>query len=320
MQKLIFTLMIVLATFAALPVMAGDLIDTKIALGIDYIHGDTTYKIGGNVNSAADGIETKHFPVSELRFPMEVFIASANVDITVAKRVAMILHAGTSFTDETKDMQDSDWGEEPYPPELLTTYSRSKTSMDALVLSGKIRYRLYTNPLSELASHTREDYDLSFWAGLGYLHEEFEFKSKDTYQTSLVPGTIEGLFPGPTLTYDITYTVPYVELAATLDVDNKAEMTLSTGYSSYAEAEDIDKHLLKNWVSRGDCEGTATLVSFKSRFSITEHWFTGFHIDYRHIETEGESVTHENGEWHSTVDEKTKSESTIMGVTFGCNF
>ncbi|MDY6905615.1 MAG: omptin family outer membrane protease [Thermodesulfobacteriota bacterium] len=302
----------------ALPAMAGDWIDADFAIGVDRIHGETAYRIGGTYQTPGGTANTNN-PLSELCFPLEIFMASAQADIVVADRVAILLSARTGLTDETRDMQDSDWTSSAYPS-WRTIYSESRTDMDATELSGRLRYNLYTTHLTGIAVHTREQYNLSFWAGLGYLNEEFEFTASDTLQFSQDSGFSSGFFPGPTLTYDITYTIPYLEFAATLNVDNKTDLNFSVGYSPYAEAEDEDNHLQRNRVSKAECEGEATLLSLDTRFALTKHWFTGFSVDYRYIEADGPSVTLVNGAWNNTINEEIESEQSIFSVNIGCRF
>ncbi|MDY6824432.1 MAG: omptin family outer membrane protease [Thermodesulfobacteriota bacterium] len=319
MKHTVFALLMMGAIiFSGLPAAAGDLIDTDISVGIARLHGDTTYRIGGLVQTPT-GTDVTNSPLSELSFPLEIFMMSVNTEITVADRLALLLSAGTGLTDDTRDMQDSDWEWEDSPI-TRTTYSESSTELDALTFSGRLRYRIFNTHLNEFASHTGERYDLGFWAGVGYLHKEFEFAASDTYQTSRVAAQNLGLISGPTLTYDITYTIPYMELAATLNVNDKTDLNVSVGYTPYAKAEDEDHHLLRNMTARGDGDGDATLLSIDSRFALTEHWFTGLTVDYCYVETEGESVTYVNNAWAYTINEEMESEHTTISIKLGCRF
>ena len=58
-----------------------------VNLGTGMLRGDTTYQIGGTVTSPYYGREEVHFPISELAFPLNVYMVSAEGYIEFAERL-----------------------------------------------------------------------------------------------------------------------------------------------------------------------------------------------------------------------------------------
>jgi hypothetical protein len=57
----------------------------SVSVGTGYLTGDTQYQIGGRTIHA-DGAYEFHFPLSELKFPLDAFMVKGTVTVDFAER------------------------------------------------------------------------------------------------------------------------------------------------------------------------------------------------------------------------------------------
>jgi outer membrane protease len=103
-------------------------------------------------------------------------------------------------------------------------------------------------------------------------------------------------------------------------VNDKFSAEAFLGYSPEVDAEDKDQHLLRNLVSRSDCDGDAWLVSLHGRYNINLSWFVTLQADYIKIDTDGKSTSHEPGEEDITIYQEIESTQTFWSISVGYPF
>jgi outer membrane protease len=250
--------------------------------GVGKLSGDTTYAIGGE--------EYWTDPISELVWPLDVWMGS----LGVSAEFGSLFVSGEGFINLTSDsgqMEDSDWGilfvetggNPRFSPDSLDIFSTSDATLDATILDLKARYRLI-----DLAG-------VSLAAGAGWLYQNFTSEAsnlnqyspsaRDEYGLSFDPyaATAEGVG----ITYEVTYTVPYLEVAAAIQAGEKFSIEASLGYSPIVSVEDVDDHVLRSKLNVGDCDGTALMAAVDGRFNFTEKLFALFGASYLAIDAEG---------------------------------
>jgi len=292
--------------------------ESYITAGIGRLSGDTTYQIGGTIVHPL-GSSQLHFPISELEFPLDVWMVSIEGSKEFAEKWKVSAGVKKNITSDAGKMKDSDWGAyylEGYPAEqnTLDIYSESTAELDALIIDFNLRYRFY------------EKSNWSFIAGLGYTRQNFDYAISNLdqwYPSSYYYfGEDRGhdYASGKVLTYKITYTIPYIEIGIQRSFKDKFSVEASLGYSSIVDAKDEDVHILRAMVSEADCDGDAILFSFKARFDPSRNWFVMAEFDYTKIEVDGKSITYVGGEYSNTIDQEIKSKQIFAVLSVGYAF
>ncbi len=292
-------------------VVGGDL-----AIGIGALSGHTTYQIGGTVSTPLGSSEV-HFPISELEFPLDVFMVSLEGSIGFAERWKVSAGVKKNITDDAGKMKDSDWGvpfEDPpgsdswwwYGPDSLDIYSESDADLDALILDINLRYMVHRG----------------FFVGLGYIHQNFDYECSLIKQWS--PSGLSGYDYTGTgdvgLTYEVTYNIPYIEIVFMGKATDTFTVEMSLGYSPIVDVEDEDHHLLRSKVNKGDCDGDAILLSLEGRYDLPKNWFLTLGVDYTKIDADGTSKAYFSGVYDHTIDLEIESEQISYALNIGYAF
>lgn len=263
-----------------------------LRVGAGRLSGDTTYSIGGELTVAEGTFETWTNPISELKWPLDVWMASAGISAEVGPFIVSG-EAFRSFTGDAGEMEDSDWGvfyvlsggDPFFSSGSKDIFSASDTDLDAIIFDLKARYWFFRGDT------------LSFAAGGGWLYQNFDFEAERVNQYSPSAVDTYGLpsdpfaFSSPerVVTYEVAYSIPYLEVATAIRLGEKFRCEAFLGYSPIAAAEDEDHHLLRDPVkiSEGSTDGSAWAAGVDGRYSLTRHWFAALGLDYLFIDTEG---------------------------------
>ncbi len=284
-----------------------------ITAGIGSLSGDTTYRIGYPVYWVNFGVEGGYFPISQLEFPLDVYLGSieASLEVDIWK---LSFGVQKEITSDAGDMKDSDWLT-PSDPSQLDIYSKSDTELAALILDLNFLCRFYT------ASNW------SLMAGVGYLREHFDFECRlvRQYSPSGAYSAYDAVGDGSVgLTYEITYEIPYLEVGAQINLKEKFRLEASVGYSPFVQVEDEDHHLLRDKVNKGDLDGDALLFSLAGRYDLFKNLFLALQFDFRKIETDkGEMVATFGGAdsiFNHTVTEEVESKQMTTMFTVGVTY
>lgn len=313
-----------------------------VEIGLDRLSGNTTYEIGGKVTEVGAGSGVVHFPISKLEFPLAVYLISAKAGVTFRDAFRIGMGLKKNITPGEGTFEDSDWGywwlddHAWASQDTLDIYSESDASLDALLWDLHFSYTLKLK-----AAAVRLGLDtFALKLGLGFVHQTFDYDitnldqwypSYDIYKTdiendpdlstttkSIVKGHIYN--PGKVLTYTVDYTLfPVFETGAM--VEFRKGFSLETDFSlcPLVKAEDDDHHILRDKVSKGDCDGTAVLASLKAGYALTKDLSVGLHYDYISIHTEG-TQTQTGPDFTGTIDQHIESRQQYLGVSLGYAF
>ncbi len=305
--------------------------DIFLAAGIGIMRGHTTYQIGNSVDTP-DGSYESHFPLSELVFPLNTYMASLGTSILYRERLKSGLKFRTNIRKKTDNMKDSDWGvpwEYPegsgeywwYGPDHLDIYSESKTEVEAFILDFDILFKFYKN-----TSGYSLKKDLAFLAGIGYIFQRYYFECRLIQQYDYRYDAPEkqrrdAIGDGSVgLTYEVITHIPYIKLAAELVLKDRIYLNASLGYSPYVKLVDNDNHILNSKISKAKCEGTALIISAGAKYMITDKFFAGLNLDFISIETEGRQKQYDEGVWSATIDQKNFSQRQSLELSAGYIF
>jgi len=285
----------------------------NLTLGIDKASGDTTYQIGGTIDLAGGESEEIHFPLSQLEFPLDVYMVSVGGSIEFAEKWKVNVGVKKNITSDAGKMKDSDWGIywlEGYPwgeQDTLDIYSESDADLDALMMDINLRYRFY------------ERSDWSFAAGVGYIRQNFDYEVSNLDQWYPSSNYYFGYdwphdhVSGKIITYEARYSIPYVEIATGSKLKDKFHVEASLGYSPMVNVTDEDNHILRDRVTKGDCDGDAILFSLKGHYEFRKPWFLTIQVGYMSIDTDGKETQYLEGELYCTIDKKIKSQQMFIG-------
>ncbi len=289
-----------------------------ISIGTELMSGDTTYSTGGVVTFADGSSANLHFPVSELEWPLDIWLARVDAGINVGSswRINGVLK--TNISDPDDPMKDSDWGVfylagDPYSsPSDLDVYSESNISdFDALIWDINI----------EWAFLQRQSWNL--YAGLGYQYQKFEYDGQLIQETIYYLGTPVGVSYGDGsvgITYEMTYKMPYFLIGTDFQLTPNFTVSGSFAYSPWVDAEDEDHHLLRDRVAQGDMDGDAIMFDVSGTYNFTSSWFLegGFH--YTKIDVDGDQSVSMYGFPVLTQYEESESTQTSGYLNIGYRF
>lgn len=305
------------------PAVAG----FDVSVGSGYLANETQYQIGGHVVRADGSTDSYHFPISELRFPLDSYVIKGQVDADFAEKWEVMFSAETNLTDDTGKMEDSDWGYwDRSQPNRLDIYSKSDAEMDMFVLEGKVKYRFFRGYYGQNSMNPNagnRNIIFAYTVGLGYKYQDYDFEIFDLdqwYPSS--PSTPHTYESGRVLTYDTEYQIPYLELGMKMDVGDKFLMGLDIAYAPFVSFKDEDHHLLRDKVNIADhgWSGNAMMVSLNMRYQLTKRWFLNADFEAMQIKSEGESKAYFSGVWDHTIDHEISSHQYRSYLMVGCSF
>ena len=237
----------------------------SISAGFGLMAGHTTYQIGGHVDTP-QGSDDIHFPLSELKFPLDVYIGALNGAVKLNEKWKIKAGLKKNITSESGKMEDSDWGilylegEPGADPDSLDIYSESDTEVDLFIMDIAARY--YFN------EKTHKRLKFLFFIGGRYIYQKFDFDVSDLDQWYPSRPYLEHDYvSGKVLTYEVTKHIPALIIGTELFTKGNLSLDAVLGYSPIVTVEDEDNHILRDKISKAECDGDATLFSLAGRHS-----------------------------------------------------
>lgn len=302
------------ANLTAPPPAADTPVNFSFSFGAERMEGDTTYRIGYPVTLPSGVVLEGYFPISELEWPLDIWLARVEGSMVLYKKIRVNGMVKKDLSDPEDNMIDSDWLT-PRNPSRLDVYSESNISdFQALIVDASIDWIFFRSDV------------VSLYAGLGFLYQDFEYEAKliRQHSPSGLPGfAVEG-DGRVAITYDITYTIPYARIGTELRLSPRFLLAGSFAFSPFAEAEDTDRHLLREnggKVAEGDMDGDAFMFDVSGKFNFTPsvHVKAGFH--YVKIDVDGtQTQVYATGQPLGTVTQESESSQSSGYVMLGFDF
>jgi hypothetical protein len=269
----------------------------SIDSGSDMMFGYTLYSIGWKFTNPDGGKGDIGRKLSELRFPLDTYIAYANVDMMISQNWKVALGFWKNFAcPQGPKMEDSDWGTwalDSYSwasDSTLDIFSRSDSKVvNAYSINADFLYRFTIVP----------GFDLS--AGLGFIYRYFYFEvsnldqwfpSYDIYKPYL--DAIDPVYysshvyqDGKIGTYEVYYFIPFIELSTNITLFENFVIDITAGYSPLVKVLDADDHMLRYKISKGDSTGMAVLCDADFRYKFTPLFFAGVNANIMLIDASG---------------------------------
>lgn len=228
---------------------------------VAWIGGGTRYEI-----SASDGVSSVR---SRLEFPLQAVLAGLHARLAAPRgedggRWLLEASGLHSLGALAGTMEDSDWLDGPLETSEvgaahpgLDVFSRSRASLTALVLDGRVSREHEVSPILRLAPLA------------GFLYQEFSYEVRDLEQVGFGPWATSATAAvrGRVLTYDVGYRALYVGGRAEL-AQGPLAVALDAWFSPFARAADEDDHVLRSKRSRTDAAGTAWQARAEGRLAL----------------------------------------------------
>ena len=280
-----------------------------ISIGSELMSGDTTYSIGGPIVHPDGSVENAYFPFSQLEWPLDIWLARVDAGVNIGSSWRINAVVKKNISDPAENMNDSDW----VTPGSLDIYSESEISdFDALIWDIDVEWVFIK----------RQAWDI--YAGFGYQYQNFEYEAQGIYQYSPsgLPGFAAYGDGSVSITYEMTYKMPYFLIGTDFQVTPDFIVAGSFAYSPWVDANDEDYHLARKpvLVSQGDMNGDAYMFDLSGTYHFLTSWFfkAGFH--YLKIAVDGNQHQSFGGIPNSTVREESDSNQTSGYLSIGYMF
>ena len=286
----------------------------SIAIGTEIMWGNTAYQIGFPVTTPDGTQYGGHFPLSKLEWPLDTWLAriDARLNLGDSWRINGVLKK--NFSNPSGPMKDSDWLTASNPGRL-DVYSESNISeFNTWIFDVDV----------EWAFLKRKSW--SIYAGLGYQYQKFDYESKLIHQYS-PSGLPDSEFYGDdrvSITYEITYSMPYVKIGTDFKIKDKLTLDGSFAWSPIVKAKDEDHHLLRQnggIIATGDMDGNSIMVNLSAKYNFTPSLFLKGGFEYSRIYVDGEQYRiFGNGVQIGTEREKSDSNQYSFSLAVGYAF
>ncbi len=289
----------------------------SVTAGLGFMNGHTTYQIGGHFTTP-DGSGDARFPVSELKFPLNVYFGNLGGDVSLTPRLKLKANLKKNISSDAGKTKDSDWGIFYYEidgwtdQDSLDIYSESDTETDAVIADVSLRYSFMQRVWRKA--------EFSFFIGGKSIYQKFDFKTSDLDQWYPSANSLSGYdighdkISGKVLIYKMTEWIPAVITGMDLTASQKFSLDVMFGYAPYATAKDEDHHLLRSLTTKSDCDGDAILFSLTGDYRLLNRWGLGLSYDYTKMDTKGHEKQYQDGEYSATVDHKNFTTLQTFGV------
>lgn len=256
---------------------AGDVTFT-VDGGAGWLFGNVTYQIGGDVVYASGESTTYHFPISELKFPLNNAIARIALSGMFEQIVVSASFAHT-LTSDAGTMEDSDWSDS-YNPKVKTVFSESDSTLDAWNANVGFNYIFF---------ETQGGFRNSLAGGVGCLYESFEWENSNFDQSyPSTPGATHDYYSGVGITYEANLLMPYLALSETMSYKRfNAAATLRL--TPWARISDEDDHVYRQIRSKIEADGMAAQFSLQGNLYLTTSVFLFARGEYLYCKADGDS-------------------------------
>jgi hypothetical protein len=251
---------------------------------LGYTGGDVTYQVGGHSIDQFGSYEYM-FPISELRWPVQVPVVIAGADLTFNKNWTAHASFLSNLQQLSGKMKDIDYLYYSASPQI---YSESDANLKQSNTEIGLRYWFNDkkNPNEDL--EVLDFLHPSYGVGAGLLYQDNKWEASNLDQWYPGSGPWHDIVPGLVGTYAATLQFYYAELVARVKNYNSV-FEFGFGYSPLTIADDEDYHLLRGIHSTSHTSGYGFRVSLDGRYKINKTFFLTAIGEYLYIQTAGTS-------------------------------
>ncbi len=278
----------------------------KIQAGGEWMYGYTLYEIGGTVQDYTGGNTwTQPFPTSELKYPVNIFLATLKADWSFHDRFEIELTVKQSVSSNYGLVEDSDWWILSGNPNTLDVYSTSDASLEFSSIDALFMIKLFS----------RSGFSLS--VGPGFLFQYFYYDISNLDQTYPSGYYSETNVSGQIGTYQLEEYIFYAGFKLKYYTDF-INIQLLLGLSP-AVSSDTDEHLLRSLELDGSGTGLGALARLDIAMYFTENFFLDLKGGFIYITTKGTQYQYTSGDTAS-IDYSHESMQATAGLDIGFAF
>ena len=243
-----------------------------------WLFGDVTYQIGGQVVYASGESTSYHFPISELKFPMNNAISRIATAVAY-KRMELSASFAHTLTSDAGTMEDSDWSDSDNPT-VKTVFSESDSTLDAWIANVGLNYAFH---------ETRGAFRHKLTGGVGCLYEAFDWENSNFDQSyPSTPGASHDYYSGVGITYKANLLMPYLALSETIGT-RRVSASATVRFAPWARISDEDDHVYRQISSETEADGMAVQLAIQGNLNITRAVFVFVRGEYLYCKAEGDS-------------------------------
>ncbi len=285
----------------------------NIKVGSEFYAGYTQYEIGGKV-ILPDGSKGKvHFPISQLKFPLDVLFASFFFDFKPNNENIFSFSLKKNINKSNGFTEDSDW---LYSSSIKDVFSESESKINTWILDFNYKHLVYCHSF------------LKLFFGLGIKFQHFNYEANDVEQWyPSQPSKEHEYVNGLVVTYSVNYYIPYIFINPKLKVTHELNINTKFSFSPYTLAFDEDNHILRDKKSIGESSGYSFLARVELSYYASLDFFVSLFISYQFTQTTGEEVQtryKDNSEGPAgeiaRIENKLNSKQIVIGFNAGIEF
>jgi len=252
--------------------------------------GFFTYQIGGLVTDSA-GATRLHFPLSELRFPLNVDTVQVSYLLQKSDwRLSMTYQE--NIDSDAGHMEDRDWGvnylDDPNSGaslDSLDIYSESRSRLSSQEWSIEVDTKLQMKSVDAFLRL------FPIHLGVGLLGQEYRYNTFDLVQSyPSAPLQQIDKVDGKVLSYRTKLLLPYISIEIEPQIHRSLNFNLKFMFSPLVQISDYDNHILRDKQSWGETDGLGFLMQMDLGWKMTSYFELFVLFNYEHVQSSGQQI------------------------------
>ena len=217
--------------------------------------GYFTYQIGGLISAGGETLFL-HFPLSELRFPLDAYTVRGSYLMELNNQWRIRFEMETNYSSYSGKMEDSDWGVKSLivegainDPESLDIFSRTRSDLSL---------KDYSLHFEKMNGKYQDPFGITLWStylGFGMAVQDYDFEMSDGLQIYPSTGVPPDTLTGKGLIYNFFQITPYISVLFKTPDKKQFQFSLDLSLSPFVHIADYDNHILRNKISDGSTDG-----------------------------------------------------------------
>jgi len=250
--------------------------------------GYFTYQIGGLVSSG-NQVQFLHFPLSELRFPLNVETIRGSYKMELSNRWRVNFYLETNYSAYSGKMEDRDWGVKSYlvegavdNPESLDIFSRSNSDLSVMD---------YSLSLDKINGNHQDPFFKLTWSsyfGFGLSIQDYDFVLTNAVQE--YPSVAEltpDFLPGKGLIYNFFQITPFFSAIFETPKKGQYQFFIDLSLSPFVHIADFDNHLLRNKISNGSTDGWSAKGVLSMTYRLEPKFYLFLNVSTQYTRANG---------------------------------
>jgi hypothetical protein len=281
-----------------------------LAFGVEAMSGESKYAIGGRAVRADGQQSSEIFPMSELEWPLDIWLARLDAGWTLSPSWRINGALKVSLDGPGGRIIDRDWLTDSMPWQVDVYSESDVSSFDALIADLNLEWTFWQQGL------------WSAYAGAGWQHQNFQYDGALVFQNS--PSGMQGFnYKGngvKGVSYELNCSMPYLLLGSEYQLTPQLRLAGSLAFAPLIGADDETVLPLRRKAALGDMDGSAWLFDLAGMYYLAPQWFLEAGLHYVKIDADGEQRQSENGQPLGIIELEASSRQTSGYLSVGRSF